>query len=209
MRVHVWVPPRFDRTLRNFLVNCYLIPLNSQGKLKLELMETLPISGRCPGWSFCFTPHLGFPESTVVKNLPANAGDVGDVGLIPGSGRSPRVRNGNPHQYSCLENSMYRGAWWVTIHGPAKRWMRLSTHRMQSLQMGSWENWQKPTKVKILASNRFLEYQSTEPSWKRKIKFHMVPSFLNSDPLVIDHFSSSNSCYLFVCLVLCPENFAW
>jgi len=45
------------------------------------------------------------------KNLPANAGDSRDVGLIPGSGRAPGEGNGNPLQYSCLENSMDRGAW--------------------------------------------------------------------------------------------------
>ena len=47
----------------------------------------------------------------LVKNLPSNVGDVGDVGLIPGLGRFPGVGNGNPLQYSCLENSMGRGAW--------------------------------------------------------------------------------------------------
>ena len=55
-----------------------------------------------------------------VKNLPANAGDARDVGLIPGLGRSPEVGNGNLLQYSCLENSMDRGAWQVTVHGVAK-----------------------------------------------------------------------------------------
>ena len=48
----------------------------------------------------------------MVKNLPA---DAGDMGLIPGSGRSPGEANGNPLQYSCLENSMDRGAWWATV----------------------------------------------------------------------------------------------
>ena len=52
-----------------------------------------------------------FQEVLVVKNLPANAGDVGDSGLIPGSGRSPGGGNGNLLQYSCLENPMDRGAW--------------------------------------------------------------------------------------------------
>ena len=52
----------------------------------------------------------GFPGGTVVKNLPANTGDTGDMGSIPGSGRSPGARNGNPLQYSCLENSMDRRA---------------------------------------------------------------------------------------------------
>ena len=58
----------------------------------------------------------------MVKNLPANAGEARDVGLIPGWGRSPRGGNGNPFQYSCLENSMNRGAWWATVHGVAKSW---------------------------------------------------------------------------------------
>ena len=52
----------------------------------------------------------GFPRGAVVKNLPANAGDSGDMGSIPGSGRYPRVGNGHPLQYSCLENFMDRGA---------------------------------------------------------------------------------------------------
>ena len=47
----------------------------------------------------------------MVKNLPANAGDAGDTGLTPGSGRSPGDGNGNPLQYTCLKNSMDRGAW--------------------------------------------------------------------------------------------------
>ena len=47
---------------------------------------------------------LGFPESSVVKNSPANAGDTGDVGVIPGLGRSLGEASGNPYQYSCLEN---------------------------------------------------------------------------------------------------------
>ena len=53
----------------------------------------------------------------VVKNLLANAGDIGDSGLIPGLGRSPREGNGNPLQNSCLENSMDRGVWQATVHG--------------------------------------------------------------------------------------------
>ena len=59
----------------------------------------------------------GFPGCSVVKNLPANPGDVS---LIPGSGRSPGEDNVNPVQYSCLENSMDRGAWRATVHGVTK-----------------------------------------------------------------------------------------
>ena len=64
----------------------------------------------------------------VVENRPANAGDIRDVGSIPGLGRSPKEGNGNPLQYSCLENSMDRGAWWATAHGVTKSQARLSTH---------------------------------------------------------------------------------
>ena len=53
----------------------------------------------------------------MVKNPPTNAGDIRGAGLISGSGRSPGGGNGNPLQYSCLENSMDRGAWHATIHG--------------------------------------------------------------------------------------------
>ena len=56
----------------------------------------------------------------MVKNLSANAGDESDVGLIPGSGRSPGVGNGNSLQYCCLENSIDRGSWWATVHRVAK-----------------------------------------------------------------------------------------
>ena len=56
----------------------------------------------------------------MVKNSPASAGDIGDAGSIPGSRRSPGVGNGNPLQYSCLENPVDRAAWWATIHGVAK-----------------------------------------------------------------------------------------
>ena len=56
----------------------------------------------------------------MVKNPPADAGDTGDLGFIPGSGRSPGVGNGNPFQYVSLENSMDREAWWATVHGAAK-----------------------------------------------------------------------------------------
>ena len=70
-----------------------------------------------------------------LKNLPANAGDLRDVGLIPGSGRSPGGGQGNSLWYSCLENPMDRGAWQAMVHAVAKsltRLKRLSTHRWES-----------------------------------------------------------------------------
>ena len=61
--------------------------------------------------------YTGFPGGSVVKNLPANAGDLG---LILGSGRSPGEGNGNKLQYSCLKNPMDRGAWRATVHRVAE-----------------------------------------------------------------------------------------
>ena len=61
--------------------------------------------------------NMGFPGGSVVKNLPASAGDVG---LIPGLGRSPRGGNDKPLSYSCLGNPMDRGAWQATVHVVAK-----------------------------------------------------------------------------------------
>ena len=60
------------------------------------------------------------------SKVKASACNVGDLGLIPGSGRSPGEGNGNPLQYSCLENPMDGGAWWAIVHGVAKSWTRLS-----------------------------------------------------------------------------------
>ena len=61
----------------------------------------------------------------VVKNLPANAGDIRDAGSIPGSGRAPEGGHGNPLQYSCLENPMDRRAWCATVHKVTKSRTRL------------------------------------------------------------------------------------
>ena len=72
----------------------------------------------------------------MVKNPPANAGDMGS---IPGSGRSPGEGNGNPLQDSCLGNPMDRGAWWATVHGVAKsqtRLKRLDSNKAVSVYHG-------------------------------------------------------------------------
>ena len=69
---------------------------------------------------------MGLPGGSVVKNLPANAGDAGDSGSIPGWERSPEGENGSPPQCSCLVNSMDRGAWRPAVRGIAKSQTRLS-----------------------------------------------------------------------------------
>ena len=68
----------------------------------------------------------------VVKNLPANAGDVKDIGLISGSGRSPGGGHGNPLQYSCLKNPMDRRDWWAMVHRVAQSWTRLKRLSMHA-----------------------------------------------------------------------------
>ena len=76
----------------------------------------------------CKFPHLlnlsptivKAPGGSVVKNPPANAGDAGNISLIPGLGHSPVEGTGYPLQYSCLENAMKRGTWQMTVHGVTK-----------------------------------------------------------------------------------------
>ena len=79
----------------------------------------------------CPSDRNDFPDGTMVKNPPANAGDMG---LIPGSGRSPGDGSGNPLQYSYLENSIKREAWQYTVHGAARSrtWLLLTTHTVRS-----------------------------------------------------------------------------
>ena len=66
---------------------------------------------------------VGFPDGSA--DLPVNAETAGDADLIPGSGRSPGRGNGNPLQYSCLENPTDRGAWWAAVYGVAQSRTRL------------------------------------------------------------------------------------
>ena len=72
------------------------------------------------------TAHkMGFPDGSAGKESTRNAGDTGDAGSIPGSGRSPGRGNGSPLQYSCLEDPTDRGAWWATVHGVTESRTRL------------------------------------------------------------------------------------
>ena len=63
-----------------------------------------------------------FPGGSMGKESTCSTGDIGNMGLIPGLGRSPGVGKGNPFQYSCLEDCMNRGAWQAIVHGVAKSW---------------------------------------------------------------------------------------
>ena len=84
-------------------------------------------------WAVCkwwiLTSYWGFPGGAVVKNLPANEGDARDLGLILSyEGNMNAIWNSNLLHYSYLENTMGRGAWWVTVHRVTKSWTWLSTH---------------------------------------------------------------------------------
>ena len=105
----------------------------------------------------CLTSYLNCVNTSiwaslgdsVVKNLPAIAGDVGS---IPGWGRSAGEGNGNPPQYSCLENPMDRGAWWTTVHGVAKESdTTLRLHNNISL--------------KLIVNNRVVDLKDTHQEW--------------------------------------------
>ena len=105
--------------------------------------------GTCPLGSQFISEHPNsFSGGTVVKNSPSNEGDTGDSGPFPGSGRSPGEGNGNPLQYSCLENPTDRGAWQATVDGVANSQTPLSnyahldgrTHCCLAPE-ASWEPW--------------------------------------------------------------------
>ena len=68
-------------------------------------------------WSLYYDFH---EVALVVKNPPVNAGDIRDIGSLPGSGRCPGGRNGNPLPYSCLKSPLGKGAWQAAVHGVAK-----------------------------------------------------------------------------------------
>ena len=96
----------------------------------------------------------------VVKDLPASKGDARGMGLIPGSGRSPGEGNGNPLQYSCLENFVDRGAWWVTVNGVSKSQTQLSTHAYT-----------------LLTALHTVFWLALDPSCSQPDIFHLWPHF--------------------------------
>ena len=131
--------------------------------------------GRREGW--LIVPEALAPRITgasqvalVVNNPPASAGDLRDVGLIPGSERSPGEGNGNPLQYSCLENPMDRGAWWATVHWIEKsqtqlKWPSTHTHTLNEANLD-------------LPRHNYHRFQIMELLWELVFHFFMKLSFL-------------------------------
>ena len=108
-----------------------------------------------PYWKDWYNPKWSFSGGLLVKNLPVNAGDARDAGLIPGSGRFPEVGNGNPLQYTCLENSMDRDI----VHRVRKSWTWLNT------------NTHNPQYIKTIYS---LERNRGGACWNMKSKLDLV-----------------------------------
>ena len=127
-----------DDIMLNKKDKCHLYELHSQ--IQRQKRKMVGARGWRKGWGSCCLVDIEFhmckmkkrswtsPLALVVKNPPANAGDTRDAGSITGSGRSSGEGNGTPLQYSCLESSKDRGAWWATIHGVTESDMTEHTH---------------------------------------------------------------------------------
>ena len=103
----------------------------------------------------------------MVKNWPANTGDERHVSLIPGSGRSPGVANGTPHKYSCLENSMDRGAWQATVHRVTQNPTWLSTTTGKALYASS------KYQIKKTSRNKSFEFSAQNSLHEDAALFHL------------------------------------
>ena len=129
-------------------INIPFIGNENQGRQKTELKHRIQSLGykthaslsfsykrRDLGQKYCFfvmlNVNMGFPGGTLVRNVLANAGDSGEAGWTPRSGKSPGVGHGKLLQYSCLENSMDRGTWQATVHGVAKSQTQLNNCHFQ------------------------------------------------------------------------------
>ena len=123
---------------------------------RIEPPRILGAESPVPDGNVVYSSAVGFPGGSVGKESSCNAGDTGDAGSIPGSGRYPGRGNCNPLQYSCLGNLMDRGSWRATVHGVTKSWIQLNMHVcIQCLPPTLWcvSGWVVPEAN--LCSNRF------------------------------------------------------
>ena len=139
------LPHPWDSPCKNTGVGCHFLLQCMKVKSESEVAQSCltlrdPMDCSLPGFSAhgIFQARVlewaatAFSQvAQAVKNMPANAGDIRDAVLIPGSGRSPGAGHGNPLQYSCLENPMNREAWWATVHTVAKSQTPLNRQHTQ------------------------------------------------------------------------------
>ena len=102
----------------------------------------------------------------VVKSLPANEGDIRELGLIPESGRSPGGGHGNYFQYSCLENPMDRGAWRATVHRVAKSWTQLKRFGTHRWTKGVYNHFLSCWRSGLMGSDRCSNLGFLTPNWQ-------------------------------------------
>ena len=120
------------------------------------------VSTEMPWVFFSITLRIGLPWWFSSKDSTCSEGDSGDLGSIPGSGRSPGRGHGNPLQYSCLENPVDRGAWWATVHGVTKSQHNWATKPPPA--PGDYEFFLTDTQVaQVLLSLLLLEVQTSWP----------------------------------------------
>ena len=114
----------------------------------------------------------------VVENLPANVRDIRDVGLIPGSGRSPGEGSSNPLQYSCLENPMDRGDWQATVHRVAKSQIGLKQFSTDTYNYSKYQKEQNSTTRQIIINTHTRVLFNTFPiPWYRMSGFQEKKKF--------------------------------
>ena len=116
--------------------NSYWVASSSQVLCRVHRHSWEPAGHAVPG-PVEFTVGQGFvPGGSAVWNLPAGQEDAGDVGSIPGWGRSPGGGHSNPFQYSCWDNPMDRGTWWAIVHGVTRSWSDAMTQLSTSRHWG-------------------------------------------------------------------------
>ena len=123
----------------------------------------------------------------VVKNLPANSGDIRDVSLIPRSGRSSGGGQGNPLQYSCLENPMDRGAWQATVHSVAKSWTRpkcLSITQKILIKSLTTDDQQHPNPQPVSRSEGGTEISNPLTTWLVFLATNPCPQVYSQSHLI-------------------------
>ena len=146
----------------------------------------------------------------VVKNSPANSGYIRDAGLIPGSEKSPGEGNGNPLQYSCLENPLDRGAWWATVHGVAKGRTRLKWLSTHTLFISIWWRCQMRTQHSRSMSTDFTESKTCvsscsakEPPLWTNLFIYIIIEVLVMILYGLRHHSCQHCfCFVLVCFLL-------
>ena len=141
-----------------------------------------PIRHWCWVYTILYSLFPGGP--TIKKNMPCNEWDMGQ---IPGSGRTPRERNGNSLKYSCLENSKDRGTWWATVHGITKSWTWLSNWTTIADSLSHPDKTKSATRSNLmicemaLSQNCFADLRKIVPTLIEKKNYSKITDIVVQD----------------------------